>query len=81
MKYTKEIIEAACSGAKSIAQVCRNLGLKPVGGNYKTVKNNLEKFGIDTSHFTGKAWNRGKRYHLIKSAIPLKEILIENSIY
>lgn len=42
MKYTKEIMEAACSGAKSIAQVCRNLGLKPVGGNYKTVKNNLE---------------------------------------
>ena len=36
-------METACSGAKSIAQVCRNLGLKPVGGNYKTVKNNLEK--------------------------------------
>lgn len=38
MKYTKEIMEAACSGAKSIAQVCRNLGLKPAGGNYRTVK-------------------------------------------
>lgn len=40
-------MEAACSGAKSIAQVCRNLGLKPAGGNYETVKNNLEKFGIE----------------------------------
>lgn len=25
-------MEKACLGAKSIAQVCRNLGLKPAGG-------------------------------------------------
>ena len=31
MKYTKEIMEKACEGALSIAQVCRNLGIKPVG--------------------------------------------------
>ena len=42
MKYTKEIMEKACLGAKSIAQVCRNLGLKPAGGNYITVKNILQ---------------------------------------
>ena len=28
MKYTKEIMENDCINAKSIAQVCRNLGLK-----------------------------------------------------
>jgi hypothetical protein len=28
MKYIKEIMENACINAKSIAQVCRNLGLK-----------------------------------------------------
>lgn len=52
MKYTKEIMEKACIDAKSVAQVCRNLGLKPAGGNYRTVKSNLEKFGIDTEHET-----------------------------
>ena len=81
MKYTKEIMEAACSGAKSIAQVCRNLGLKPVGGNYKTVKNNLEKFGIDTSHFTGQRWNKGLKFFEKTAIIPLEDILKPNVKY
>ena len=71
MKYTKEIMEAACSGAKSIAQVCRNLGLKPIGGNYKTVKNNIEKFGIDISHFTGLRWSKGLKSSEEIARIPL----------
>ena len=81
MKYTKEIMEAACSGAKSIAQVCRNLGLKPAGGNYTTVKNNLEKFGIDTSYFTGQRWNKGLKFFEKTAIIPLEDILKPNVKY
>lgn len=81
MKYTKEIMEKACIGAKSIAQVCRNLGLKPVGGNYKTVKNNLDKFVIDITHFTGQRWNKGLKHVEETSKIPLENILKENINY
>lgn len=81
MKYTKEIMEKACINAKSIAQVCRNLGLKPAGGNYRTVKLNLEKFGIDTEHFTGQRWNKGLKHVEETSKIPLENILKENIDY
>ena len=74
-------MEAACSGAKSIAQVCRNLGLKPAGGNYRTVKNNLEKFEIDTSHFTGQRWNKGLKYFEKTALIPLEDILQKDVKY
>lgn len=81
MKYTKEIMEKACLGAKSIAQVCRNLGLKPVGGNYKTVKNNLDKFNIDVSYFTGQRWNKGLKSFEEAALIPLENILQKNVNY
>ena len=81
MKYTKEIMEKACIDAKSVAQVCRNLGLKPAGGNYRTVKSNLEKFGIDTEHFTGQRWNKGLKHVEETSKIPLENILKENIDY
>lgn len=74
-------MEKACLGAKSIAQVCRNLGLKPAGGNYTTVKNNLEKFEIDTSYFTGQRWNKGLKFFEKTAIIPLEDILKSNVKY
>lgn len=74
-------MENACVNAKSIAQVCKNLGLKPIGGNYSTVKRNLEKFGIDTSYFTGKRWNKGLQNIEATAIIPLENILKENINY
>ena len=55
-------MKKACLNAKSIAQVCRNLSLKPAGSNYTTVKNNMEKFGIDISRFTGQRWNKELKF-------------------
>lgn len=51
------------------------------GGNYKTVKNNLEKFGIDTSHFTGQRWNKGLKFFEKTAIIPLGDILKPNVKY
>lgn len=64
--------------ARSIAGVARELGIVPVGGNYRTLKFHITRLGIDTSHHTGQAWNRdnyrgsgyrnngGWRKHLIR---------------
>lgn len=60
MKYkaTKEEYQAAVQNAKSLAGVARNLGIFAGGGNYATIKRNIAKYELDTSHFTGQAWNR-----------------------
>jgi len=81
IKYSKELLEEACKNAFSIAQVCRNIGLKPIGGNYKTVTKKLEQFGIDTSYFTGQRWNKGKSLVEATSQFSLEEILKENVAY
>ena len=80
MKYniTKEQLEKAVSVSTSIASVCRYLNIRPVGGNYKTIHNKLKKWNINTSHFTGSAWNIGLKFNPNPKR-PLSEILVENS--
>ena len=52
-KKTREEIESAAAKSYSIAGVCRLLKLVPSGGNYRIIHNAIEKYKIDTSHFTG----------------------------
>jgi len=80
-KITKEQLQHAASNSLSIAEVCRLLNIRPVGGNHKTVKKRLREYCIDTSHFTGSGWNTGKRYKPIKKVESLDTILVENSQY
>lgn len=78
-KHSKEEIEEAVKESLSIAEVCRKIGIIAGGGNYKTLRYKTRKWNIDISHFTGAAWNVGKRYRQINKAQDLKEILIGNS--
>lgn len=59
--YTDEDIKQAVTNNKSIAGVLKELGLKIAGGNYANMKRNLQRLNLDTSHWTGQAWNRGER--------------------
>ena len=79
--YTDEQFIEAVKTSLSIAEVCRKLGIKAVGGNYTTVKNKIKDLNLDNSHFTGKAWNQGKRYKIIVPARPLNEILAKDTPY
>jgi len=58
IKYTKELLEENVKDCYSFAELCRRLGLKPEGSNPKTLRKKMDKFGVDYSHFTGKAWNK-----------------------
>lgn len=80
-KHTKEDIQRAVDKSLSIAQVCREIGLVPAGGNYKTVKLKLQEFNISTDHFTGQGWNVGERFNPFGRKIELEDVLIENSTY
>ena len=57
--YNLEDVRSAVKQSKSIASVLRILGLRPVGGNYKTIHRIIDENHIDTSHFTGQGWNVG----------------------
>lgn len=52
-KYSKEELEAIVKSSNSIRDVVRKLGYGTVGGsNSATVKNRIEKYAIDISHFS-----------------------------
>ena len=38
----------------------RHLGLRAAGGNYRTVARAVELSELDTSHFSGQAWSKGR---------------------
>ncbi len=55
-----QLIEAVKS-SKSQRQVLSKLNLREAGGNYDQLRKYIRELKIDTSHFTGQAWNRGMR--------------------
>lgn len=77
MKYqlTKQQLETAAKNSLSIAGICRELNIRPTGGNYKTIHYYLNLYNIDTSHFTGQGWNTGNRRKSTAKAISIYDIL------
>jgi len=63
-----------------VAEALRRLGLIPAGGNYATFAREVDKFGIDISHFTGQAHLRDKTCLWVRKK-PLSDILIQDSDY
>jgi Zn finger protein HypA/HybF involved in hydrogenase expression len=66
MTYTRknysdqDVIDKA-KQATSLSSLLRLLGLKPSGGNYDSIKSQLQKLNVDTSHWTGQCWNKDQQ--------------------
>ena len=73
-QYSIEDFKKAVSENASVAGVLRQLGLRPVGGNYKTVHRLIKENGLDTSHFTGQGWNVGLKFRP-------KDPLLDESVF
>jgi hypothetical protein len=58
--YTEEELREAVKTSTSIRQVLNKLNIVAAGGNYQTTNRRIKKLNIDTSHFTGQAWNKGQ---------------------
>src|SRR5437764_10097793 len=56
--WNDEQLRAAVSECRNTSQVLRRLQLRPVGGNYETIRRRIEVLGLDTSH-----WYRRRRHH------------------
>ncbi|MFD0273815.1 HNH endonuclease signature motif containing protein [Kitasatospora sp. NPDC127111] len=72
--YTRELLQEAVSASQSVAGVVRYLNQRQAGGTQAHIGRRIKAFGIDTSHFTGQAHNRGKRF---PSKIPPEQLLVQ----
>ena len=79
-QYSLKDVIKAVENNKSIAGVLRDLGLRPVGGNYKTVHRLIKDNNLDTSHFTGQGWNVGLVFKP-KTSISDDVVFIKDSNY
>jgi hypothetical protein len=70
----------AVQSSTSIRSLLKRLGLQPTGGNYDVAKRRINRLGLDTSHFLGQGYLKGRTHNWAK-AIPLEQILVENSDY
>ncbi len=71
-------MRAAVAESPSLTAALRKLGLRPAGGNHRTLRKLIEQYGIPTDHFNQSWVLRGPRS---QRAIPLSEVLIEDSTY
>ncbi len=68
----------AVGASRSTAEALRRLGLRPAGGNHRTLKKLIARYAISTEHFDPYWIQRGSRS---TSATPLEAILVEDSTY
>lgn len=61
-KYTLDQLKEAVANSFSKRQVLDKLGITPAGGNYATLRKAIDVFQIDTSHFKGNGWSKGKTF-------------------
>lgn len=72
-QWTDEDLTRAVASSLNYADVIRNLGLVPAGGNYSTVQRRAKELGIDVSHLSG-GKHRGRPGGL--APIPLEQVLV-----
>ncbi len=60
-KYTEKQLRNAVKNSTSLRQVLLKLNVAPYGGNYAILKKAIDYFRLDVSHFSGQAWNKGRR--------------------
>lgn len=75
-KFTEDQIKEAARVSKSLAEMCRQLGLIPAGGNYASMKRRITRYNVDVSHFTGSAWNKDNFKDEPNRKITIKRMLI-----
>lgn len=72
--YTKELLAETVASCTCWAAACRKLGVVPCTGAQSHLTRRAKQFGIDSSHFTGSAWNRGKTFG---SKRPITDYLVQ----
>ena len=68
IKYTKELLEPIVNSSISVADVMRKLNMNCAGGSHAHLARRIKYFKLDTTHFTGQGWRRGKRLPVVSAS-------------
>jgi hypothetical protein len=86
-RYSEEQLREAISQSFSIRQALQILGMAAKGGNYRVIHKAVVRYNIDTSHFTGRAHNKGKKLgskrkiaDYLNNQIPINSFRLKNRL-
>ncbi len=79
-RYTDDQLRDAVRQSVTMHDVLRALGYNLSGGMFRAVSAHIRSLGLDTSHFTGQHWARGRTFPG-RQRYPLEAILVPNSTY
>ena len=77
--WTDEQLIESVKVATSMMQLLKLLNLKISGGAAKNIKNNIKRLNLNTDHWTGQGWLKGKKHNYSKR--PIEEILAKDTYY
>lgn len=77
--WTDDDLRSIVAEVTTLSDVLRRLGYQPSGGMHRYVSQKIRNLGLDTSHFVGQSWNKGRPQ--THTRMPLAEILVENSTH
>lgn len=78
--WTDDQLIQAVKTCTSHRQVLKHLNLIPAGGNYAQIQKHIARLKLDTGHFLGRAWNKGKNI-TCNPGKSLEEIMTKASTY
>ncbi|MFF3344916.1 HNH endonuclease signature motif containing protein [Streptomyces sp. NPDC002779] len=75
--YTRERLEEAARGARTLSEACGRLGVDPKGWKRRYVHDRMKKLGIDVSHFEreGIKWTREILAPVVSRSVSVNEVL------
>lgn len=71
--WTDEQLVRAVSESYTVSDVCRKIGITPIGGNHATVKTHIVRLGLSTLHFLGRG------HGTTNTGRTLEELLVDGS--
>lgn len=74
-------LRKAVADARSYADVLRRLDLEVGGSVYRRLKRRIAELDLDTGHFLGRQWSKGRPGRTPGGARALEEILVRDSTY
>ena len=78
--WSDDDLRSAVRDSRSRAEVQRRLGYRPSGGIHRYVNAHIRRLGLDTSHFTGQAWQLGKRRTAREVRRALDKVLVKGPL-
>jgi hypothetical protein len=75
--YTKERLEEAARGARTLSEACQTLGVDPKSWKRRYVHERMKKLGVDVSHFEreGAKWTRDILQPVVAASTSVNDVL------